>query len=154
MSTLYLLVAGSRDFANESNGHFVGKDFMSCYDIVDTLIKGRLMASGCDDACVIEGTARGVDRIAGRVARNSDYGLKEMPADWSKGKAAGYIRNSQMHEFLSRHEHREVLLIWDGVSKGTAHNFKLARQNNTPLVCYLYREQRFMSPEEIKQYYE
>lgn len=46
---------------------------------------------------IIEGDARGADRLAGQYARHRGYALREFPADWEKyGKAAGPIRNKQM----------------------------------------------------------
>src|SRR5713226_7587092 len=46
---------------------------------------------------VINGAARGADRLSSYAAKSLGLGLKESPADWIKySKAAGPIRNQQM----------------------------------------------------------
>ena len=46
---------------------------------------------------VIEGAARGADRLAGQVASEMGVPVQEFPADWDTfGKAAGPIRNRKM----------------------------------------------------------
>lgn len=43
--------------------------------------------------------------------------ITKFPADWDTyGKSAGFKRNTAMAEYAD-----ELLLIWDGVSKGSAH---------------------------------
>ena len=59
------------------------------------------------------------------------------PADWEKfGKSAGYRRNFQMHEYIASFPKRECVCFWDGKSKGTAHNFKLAEDFNMKLEVF------------------
>ena len=49
--------------------------------------------------CIIEGGARGADRLAGTWAIQNQTGLEQYPADWNKyGRRAGYVRNVQMAE--------------------------------------------------------
>jgi len=45
---------------------------------------------------IIHGAAKGADTIAGRVATSLGMEVKVFPADWSIGKRAGPIRNTQM----------------------------------------------------------
>ena len=53
---------------------------------------------------------------------------------WKKyGKKAGYIRNREMHEFISHFKKRGVVAFWDGKSKGTAHSFELAKEFNNDI---------------------
>jgi len=48
---------------------------------------------------IIEGDARGADRMAGYWARKNGVDLLIFPADWkSHGKAAGFLRNRQMRD--------------------------------------------------------
>lgn len=48
---------------------------------------------------VIEGAARGADRLAAQIARELGLGVEEYPADWMRyGRAAGPIRNRRMLE--------------------------------------------------------
>ena len=67
-------------------------------------------------------------------AKERGYFYKEFPADWNRyGKRAGYIRNREMHEYLSKQEDRGVIAFWDGQSKGTAHSFELAKEFGNPM---------------------
>lgn len=75
---------------------------------------------------VIEGGANGADKIAGEIAQKNDWKLKVYPADWQRyGKAAGFIRNSQM---LHDGKPDLVLAFWDGKSRGTAMMIELAEK--------------------------
>jgi hypothetical protein len=71
-----------------------GRDFSDCglvWNILDDLAKIEVVD------CVIEGDARGADRIAGAWAKRRRVDLRLFPADWIKyGKAAGPIRNQKM----------------------------------------------------------
>lgn len=80
-----IVITGSRDWSNQEAIH---------NDLAAVEATGRLWA-------VIEGDARGADRIAGRgwasKARHRGVGWVSFPADWSKhGKRAGPIRNREM----------------------------------------------------------
>jgi hypothetical protein len=71
-----------------------GRDFSDCglvFDTLDALAKVEVVD------CIIEGDARGADRIAGAWAKRRRVDLVLIPADWQKhGKAAGPIRNQKM----------------------------------------------------------
>jgi len=76
-----VLVCGGRNFGDR---HAV----YSALDEIDTT-KGI--------SCIIEGDARGADRMGKDWARSRNIPLETYPADWDKhGKAAGHIRNRQM----------------------------------------------------------
>lgn len=52
-----------------------------------------------EDTIIVHGNAKGADTIAGVVAKELGFSVKEYPADWSThGKAAGAIRNRQMFD--------------------------------------------------------
>jgi hypothetical protein len=73
---------------------------------------------------VVSGTAKGVDTVGELFAFNADWPVKQFPANWTKnGKAAGYIRNAKMADYADA-----LLLIWDGVSKGSGHMKRLAER--------------------------
>lgn len=83
---------------------------------------------------IVSGGAKGADSLAEKYAKEKNYPLKIFTANWnSYGKSAGYMRNSQMHEFISRFNNRGIVAFWDGQSKGTKHNFNLAKKFNTPI---------------------
>lgn len=76
---------------------------------------------------VVEGDARGADRIAGEVAKDLGLELSVYPADWGKyGRAAGPIRNRQQ---LDTEEPDIVLAFHQNIaeSKGTKDMVKYAK---------------------------
>lgn len=47
--------------------------------------------------CVVSGTARGVDELGERWAKERGIPVERFPADWAKhGRKAGFIRNGEM----------------------------------------------------------
>ena len=78
---LRVLVCGGRDY----------KDAVTLTAVLN-VINADL---GID--CIIEGHARGADRMAGTWAVNNKIEVEIYPADWNRyGKRAGYVRNVQM----------------------------------------------------------
>lgn len=66
---------------------------------------------------IIEGDARGVDRIAGDWARARGVELVEYPADWAnEGRHAALIRNERM----LREEKPDLVIAFPG-RQGTSH---------------------------------
>lgn len=64
---------------------------------------------------VVSGHARGVDQMGERWAKEHGIPVRVFPAEWGKyGKSAGPKRNLQMAEYAEA-----VILLWDGVSRGT-----------------------------------
>ena len=80
---------------------------------------------------VIEGDARGADRIAGKVAESLGLQVKKVQAQWARyGKAAGPMRNLEMLEL------QPILVIafhddFDN-SKGTKNMITLAQKIRVP----------------------
>lgn len=88
------------------------------------------------DPIMIEGAARGVDLIAKAYAVENDWKVEEYPADWEKhGRGAGYIRNDIMVKAAD-----EVLILWDGESRGTKNDINLCKKYNKPHKIVLYKE--------------
>ena len=117
----YLIVAGSRTFND--------------YEILSNKLDALLVNQ--TEVTIVSGGAKGADTLAEHYAKQHNYPLKVFNADWNTyGKSAGYRRNEQMHKFISQFENRGCVCFWDGSSKGTQHNFKLAEQFKTPLrIC-------------------
>jgi len=104
-----------------------GRDFVDVPFIQKTLDK-YLQEFGFD--VLIEGDARGVDRIAGYWARKHKLTNLKYPADWEMhGKAAGYIRNRQMLE-----EGQPDLVIAFPGGKGTANMIKIAKDAGVNVI--------------------
>jgi hypothetical protein len=89
----------------------------------------------------VSGGARGADTLAKQYATNKHYKYLEFPANWDLfGKSAGYIRNEEMHKFISQFKNRGALYFWDGESRGTAHNFDLDIKYNIKNFIIKYKE--------------
>ena len=79
---------------------------------------------------VIHGDARGADTLAADAASNLGIAYLAFPADWKQyGKAAGYIRNSQM----LREGKPDLVLAFPG-GRGTANMMKQARAAGVEVV--------------------
>ncbi len=79
---------------------------------------------------VIEGDARGVDRIAGEWARSRGVEFTEYPADWkTEVRHAALIRNERM---LREGKPDRVIAFPGG--NGTWYTCSLARKLNIPVV--------------------
>lgn len=71
-----------------------GRDFSDSQHLLNTLNR---IHSETPITEVIEGDARGADKMAGDWARLRGISLTVVPADWNKyGKSAGYKRNVAM----------------------------------------------------------
>ena len=84
--------------------------------------------------CVIEGEARGADRLAGLWGRQRNITVRKYPALWEVyGKAAGPIRNQQM---LDEGQPEYVIAFHDSLStsKGTADMVRRAKRDNLPVL--------------------
>ena len=65
----------------------------------------------------------------------ADYGYEviSMPADWSKGKDAGYIRNAEMGGVADL-----AVCFWNGESKGTKHMIDVMNELGKPVKVVKY----------------
>ncbi len=109
-----VLVCGGRDFTNSDMVYYYldyyHKNFM--FDVV------------------IEGDAKGVDRMAGYWARKNKIDLKIFKAQWDLyGKSAGYKRNQQMLD-----EGKPDLVIAFRGGKGTTMMVNLAKQAGVEVI--------------------
>ena len=122
----YLLVVGSRGFHNYT--------LLSIY--LDKCINEK------KDICIVSGGAKGADELAKQYAISHKLEYKKFKADWKTyGKSAGYRRNEEMHKFISENNReRKVIAFWDGKSKGTQHNFELAKKYNNQIFVVRYAE--------------
>jgi hypothetical protein len=75
---------------------------------------------------IISGGAKGVDSLGEIYAFQHNIPLEVINAEWEKyGKSAGVIRNEKMAEVAEA-----VIIIWDGVSRGTANMIENAKRKN------------------------
>lgn len=89
--------------------------------------------AGYEDLIMIEGAAKGIDTIAKEYAQENDWKIEEYPANWSIGKQAGILRNIKMYENTD-----EILILWDGNSRGTRHMIELCEKGNKPYTIITY----------------
>ena len=81
MKTIKIIVAGGRNF----------NDYELLKDALDLLLMFYVELGY--EIVIISGTAKGADKLGERYAKERNYKLIRMPADWDKyGKAAGYRR--------------------------------------------------------------
>ena len=69
---------------------------------------------------IVSGGAKGADTLGERYAAENQIELIRFPADWKKyGKKAGYIRNSEMADYLLKADYNILIAFWNGESRGT-----------------------------------
>ena len=93
-----------------------------------------------DDVWIIEGEARGADRLAGASALVLGLPVFPYPARWAQeGPAAGPIRNQRM---LTEGKPDRVYAFHDNLmlSKGTRHMVGIARKAGIPVWLCQHRE--------------
>lgn len=82
---------------------------------------------------IVSGTAKGADKLGEQYAVEKGYKVNYFPADWSKGKSAGYIRNELMAQNADA-----LIAFWDGESRGTKHMIDLAKKYNLQTKIHLF----------------
>jgi len=100
-----LSITGSRDVKDEELVKHIAKRYMNF-----------LLEKGINITTIHSGCARGVDKLAEVIAKESYLEFKEFPANWDIGKHAGMLRNKEM-----ANETHLGLVFWDEESKGTEH---------------------------------
>jgi len=112
-----ILVCGSRGF--------------DVYRIVVDAMENVIVATKGD--VIVEGCARGADRLGELYALNAGLILEHHPADWEKyGRRAGFLRNVEMVESGIA----VVAAFWDGTSKGTKHTIAQATARGIPVEVF------------------
>lgn len=102
------------------------------------LIKEAVEKSGFEITEIVSGGARGVDFIGEVYAFQEKIPLKRFPADWNKhGKSAGFLRNKEMAEYVK--PDGGVIALWDGVSAGTKHMLKIAKEMNLKIKLFIIK---------------
>lgn len=109
-----LMVCGSRTIT----------DRKWVFEQIDTCVK----ENNFTDITIIEGEAKGVDKLAEAWASRHSIPIEKYPANWELyGKSAGYRRNVDMVNACDF-----CLILWDNESKGTKHDIDLCKKSNKP----------------------
>lgn len=117
---MIILICGDRNWTNET----LIEDILLSIPEIDTVIHGD-----CKDA----------DKIGGKIAKKLGFKIKIYPADWSLGKKAGPLRNTQM---LEENNIDLVLAFHDNIkeSKGTKNMITQSRKKN--IITFLINSLR------------
>lgn len=116
--TFHCMIVGSRGYT----------DYTGFKAKCDALLANKT------DIEIVSGGCSGTDALAERYAHERACSLQIFPADWPRyGKRAGYVRNREMHAYISTFAERGVIAFWDGRSKGTAQSFALAKEYGNPM---------------------
>ena len=129
MKTIRIIIAGGRKFNDyEMLKRTMLKFIIKLHDHIDF-----------HKVEIVSGNANGADKLGERFAKEYNYDLKIMPAQWDlHGKSAGYIRNNEMLVYAKEADHSVLVAFWDGKSKGTSHMIEIARNKlkNVDIVFY------------------
>ena len=82
---------------------------------------------------VVSGHAEGADAVGEVYASERGFGLETYPADWSRGRMAGPLRNEKMARVADA-----LIAFWDGKSKGTRNMIDLATMKGIPVRIVRY----------------
>lgn len=107
-------IIGSRDFHN--------------YSYAKTQILKIINENKITVAKIISGGAGGADKVGETFANKFNIPTMILEADWSKGKYAGVVRNT---DIITESDY--VIAFWDGKSKGTVDSINKAKKMNKKL---------------------
>lgn len=129
-----IIIAGSRNFNNyDLLEKELNKIFHKCHQ--DGSIPSK------EDMEIVSGTANGADKLGERFANEYGINLAKFPADWNRGKSAGYIRNEQMALYAKANKAGMLVAFWDGESKGTKHMIDLANKHGLRVFVINYKKE-------------
>lgn len=113
----YVIIAGGRTFNNYK------------------LLKAKLdiLLSQKANVVIVSGTAKGADKLGEQYAQEHNLGLVQIPADWTIGKSAGYIRNVKMANITNA-----VVVFWDGKSSESKHMIDISKSKDLPIRIIRY----------------
>jgi hypothetical protein len=97
------------------------------------IIIQAIMLSNFSITKVISGTAKGVDQLGEMWANLNNIQCERFQANWNLyGKSAGYKRNEEMTDHAD-----QVIVIWDGISKGSKSMLDIAIRKKMPYFLYI-----------------
>lgn len=102
------------------------------YDYFERLVLDIIIKEQFNVIKIVSGGANGVDTLAEQFANNHVIEIEVIKPDWSKGKIAGPLRNT---EIVNKSD--VVIAFWDGVSKGTQDSIKKAKESDKRLFTQL-----------------
>ena len=113
-----VIIAGGRDFDD--------------YPLLKE--KCNYFLSKREGVIVISGGAKGTDALGERYAREMEFPVVVVPAEWARyGNSAGVLRNRQMAETAD-----VLIAFWDGESPGTRNMIHEMKRIGKPLRIVRY----------------
>ncbi|AFI55376.1 hypothetical protein TSMG0093 [Halocynthia phage JM-2012] len=129
-----LLICGSRDLTDPA----------PIYNILVPLLASLSIEVG-SRLIIVEGGARGADKVAKDLALRLGLRCETYVADWDNlGRSAGYVRNADMVKVSSA-----TLAYWDRISKGTKHSINLSIKKRIPLMIEDGKLDKLMSEGDV-----
>ena len=83
---------------------------------------------------IVCGEAVGADALGKKYAYQHGLSVASFPADWSKGKDAGYLRNVVMGQYADM-----AVIFWDGKSNGSKHMIDVMKEFNKPVKVVMFQ---------------
>lgn len=127
------VVSGSRDYPDRQ--------------MVDGGLRWRLEPGDT----LMHGAARGVDSWAAELAARIGCRVEPMPADWSKGRKGGILRNHAMLDRAATAKHLgwdvQFVAFWDGRSPGTRDAIQYAKELG--FVPVIYSPEGMINPDDV-----
>lgn len=113
-----LIIAGSRHIVDP----FDLNDALSFFNLTATRV-----------SAVLCGECRGADKLGSLWAKENDIPVESFPADWGRyPQQAGHLRNAAMAA-----DAEALLVLWDGVSRGTKSMIRCAVKENLPVMLWI-----------------
>jgi len=130
MQTIRIIIAGGRKFNDyEMLKRTMLKFIRKLHDHIDF-----------NKIEIISGNANGTDKLGEKFAREYNYNLSVMPAQWDlHGKSAGYVRNNEMLVYAKEADYSVLVAFWDGKSKGTKDMIDISRKNLDSVEVVFYK---------------
>lgn len=97
------------------------------------LLKRELSAG--DISVIVSGGAKGADKLAEKFAKEFNISTEVYLPDWSLGRHAGFLRNTQIIEAAD-----VVVAFWDGISNGTKDSITKAKKAGKPVKVVLFNQ--------------
>lgn len=113
---------------NEGNLAIIGSRSFNNYTYAKKEILNIIQDNKIPITKIISGGASGADKIAEIFASKFNIPIEVLIADWSKGKQAGVVRNT---DIIKKSDY--VIAFWDGISKGTLDSINKAKKLNKKL---------------------
>ena len=116
LDTMKVIIAGSRSIPPH-----IGDELVRMATRIAAL-------RGWEITEVVCGEARGIDLCGRRWAERHCIAVKSLPADWSRGRAAGFLRNGEMAGY------GDALIAITNGSPGTRDMIQKAKARKMPMV--------------------